>query len=57
MLRWSLSFLIVALVAAALGFGGVATAASEIARVLFYVFLAMFLLALIAGLGRRPRPQ
>jgi uncharacterized membrane protein YtjA (UPF0391 family) len=55
MLRWSLIFLIVALVAAALGFGGIAAAAAGIAKVLFYIFLVLFLITLIAGLaiGRR----
>lgn len=55
MLRWSLIFLIIALVAAALGFGGIAAAAAGIAKVLFYIFLVLFLITLIAGLavGRR----
>ncbi len=55
MLRWSLIFLIIALVAAALGFGGIAAAAAGIAKILFYIFLVLFLITLIAGLaiGRR----
>ncbi len=47
MLYWALVFLIVALVAAALGFGGVAGTASWIAQVLFVVFLVLFLAALL----------
>jgi uncharacterized membrane protein YtjA (UPF0391 family) len=55
MLKWALIFFIVALVAGALGFGGIATAAAGIAKFLFYVFLALFLIALVAGLivGRK----
>jgi uncharacterized membrane protein YtjA (UPF0391 family) len=53
MLYWTLVFLVVALVAGLLGFGGVATAASGIALVLFFIFLVLFLVSLIAGLMRR----
>jgi len=56
MLRWSLAFLILALAAAFLGFGGVATTSASIAVILFYIFLAVFLVTLVIGLftGRRP---
>lgn len=56
MLRWSLAFFIVAIVAAVFGFGGIASGATEIARVLFFFFVAIFLVSLIWGLmtGRRP---
>jgi uncharacterized membrane protein YtjA (UPF0391 family) len=50
MLKWALIFLVVAIVAAVLGFGGLAGAAAGIAEILFYVFLGIFLLMLIAGL-------
>jgi uncharacterized membrane protein YtjA (UPF0391 family) len=43
MLTWALIFLVVALVAGILGFGGVASAATGIARILFVVFLVIFL--------------
>lgn len=58
MLRWALIFLIIALVAAAFGFGGIAATAAGIAKILFYIFLVLFLIALIAGLatGRRIAP-
>jgi uncharacterized membrane protein YtjA (UPF0391 family) len=52
MLQWALIFLVVALVAGVLGFGGVAIISVEIARVLFFVFLVLFLVSLIAGLLR-----
>jgi uncharacterized membrane protein YtjA (UPF0391 family) len=58
MLRWSLAFLILALVAAFFGFGGVASTSAGIAVTLFYVFLAVFVITLIMGLltGRKTIP-
>jgi uncharacterized membrane protein YtjA (UPF0391 family) len=53
-LYWALLFLIVSLIAAALGFGGVAGAAAGIARILFFVFLVLFILSLIFGGLRAP---
>ncbi|MEZ0223959.1 MAG: DUF1328 domain-containing protein [Alphaproteobacteria bacterium] len=47
MLHWALSFLILALVAGFLGFGGIAIVSIEIARLLFGVFLILFLLAAV----------
>lgn len=56
MLRWALIFLVIALVAALFGFGGLAAAATNIAQILFYVFLVLFLIALLFSLisGRKP---
>jgi uncharacterized membrane protein YtjA (UPF0391 family) len=51
MLRWAFGFLILALVAGAFGFMGVASAAAGIAKVFFYIFLVGFVVALIAGLA------
>ncbi|MEW6467359.1 MAG: DUF1328 family protein [Bacteroidota bacterium] len=55
MLRWSFAFLIIALIAALLGFTDVAAGAADIARILFAVFLGMWLLFLILGfaIGRK----
>ncbi len=52
-LQWALIFLVVALVAGVLGFGGVAVISVEIARALFFVFLVLFALSLVLGLVRR----
>ena len=52
MRSWSLTFFIVALIAATLGFTGIAGTAAGIAKVLFFVFLVAFVISLIAG--RRP---
>ncbi len=51
MLSWSIFFLIIALVAAVLGFTAIAGAAAGIAKILFGVFLVLFLISLF--LGRR----
>ena len=53
MLRWALVFLLVALVAALFGFGGISAAASDIARILFFIFIVMFILLLVVGFARR----
>ena len=50
MLGWTLTFVILAIVAAVLGFGGMASGFATIAKVLFFVFLVLFVLALVAGL-------
>ncbi|MBC8039022.1 MAG: DUF1328 domain-containing protein, partial [Opitutaceae bacterium] len=43
------TFLIIALIAAALGFGGIAGTAVGIAKILFFVFIVLFVLSLIFG--------
>jgi uncharacterized membrane protein YtjA (UPF0391 family) len=56
MIGWAITFLIVALIAAALGFGGVAAVSVEMAQIVFWVFLVLFALSLVYSLvtGRRP---
>jgi len=56
MLYWAAVFFIIAIIAGYLGFGGVAVAASGIAQTLFFVFLVIFLVALVMGLSRRRAP-
>ena len=53
LLYWAIVFLVVALVAAFLGFGGVAGAATEGARMLFWVAIILVVLSFIGGLLRR----
>jgi uncharacterized membrane protein YtjA (UPF0391 family) len=53
LLHYAIVFLVVALVAAAIGFGGVAGVAMEGARLLFWVFIVLFVISLVAGLVRR----
>lgn len=49
MLSWAITFLVLALIAAALGFGSLAGGAATIAKVLFVVFLVLFVVGLIRG--------
>jgi uncharacterized membrane protein YtjA (UPF0391 family) len=55
-LYYSVVFFIVALVAALFGFGGIAAGAAEIAKILFFIFLVLFVVSLVWGLinGRMP---
>ena len=54
MLGWAVMFLIIALVAAVFGFGGIAVASAGIAKLLFFIFLVLFVISLIFGWrGRR----
>jgi uncharacterized membrane protein YtjA (UPF0391 family) len=54
MLNWAVTFLIIAIIAAFLGFGGIAGTSTEIAKVLFFAFLILFVVSLI--MGRRVPP-
>lgn len=49
MLGWALTFLVIALIAGVLGFGVVAGTAATIAKVLFFVFLVLFVIGLVMG--------
>jgi uncharacterized membrane protein YtjA (UPF0391 family) len=52
MLTWALTFLVIALIAGVLGFGGVMTASAGIAKVLFFIFIVLFLISMIANAVR-----
>jgi uncharacterized membrane protein YtjA (UPF0391 family) len=52
MFGWALTFLIVALVAAVLGFGGIAGAAVSIAKIIFFIAIVLFAVSIIAHLVR-----
>ena len=53
MLHYAVGFFIIALIAAVFGFGGIAAGAVGIAKVLFFVFLALAALSFVANLMRR----
>jgi uncharacterized membrane protein YtjA (UPF0391 family) len=53
MLYWALAFFVVALIAAPFGFFGIAAGAASIARILFFVFIVLFVVSLLTGM--RPR--
>lgn len=50
MLKLALFFLVVSLVAALFGFTGIASAAAGIAKILFFIFIALFVILLVVGL-------
>lgn len=55
MLYWALVFFLVAILAAIFGFGGITAAALGISRILFFIFLVLFVISLVVGLkGGRP---
>ena len=53
MLYYAAVFLVIALVAALFGFGGIAAGAVGIAKILFFVFVLLFVVSLAMGLMRR----
>ena len=50
MLRLALFFLVVSIIAALFGFGGIAAASASIARILFFIAIVIFIVLLVAGL-------
>ena len=52
MLGWVVTFLIVALIAGLLGFGGIAGASVEIAKIIFFIAVVLFLVSAVVGLAR-----
>jgi uncharacterized membrane protein YtjA (UPF0391 family) len=56
MLGWALTFLVIALIAAVLGFGGIAGLSMEIAKIIFFVAIVLFAISAVVGLlrGRNP---
>ena len=53
MLYWAAVFFVIAIIAAIFGFGGIAAGATSIAKVLFFIFLVVFVLSLFVGVRRR----
>ena len=56
MLWWAFIFFVVALIAGVLGFGGIAAGAMGIAKILFWIFVILFLVSLVYGLMTRKGP-
>ena len=52
MFGWVVTFLIVALIAGILGFGGVAGASIEMAKIIFFIAVVLFLISAVVGLAR-----
>lgn len=55
MLYWAASFFLIALLAAVFGFGGIASGAVDIAKVLFFIFIVLFIISFVVGLFSRGR--
>ena len=56
MLGWAVTFLIIALIAAVLGFGGIAGFAVELAKIVFVVAIVLFVISAIFGFVRGRSP-
>jgi uncharacterized membrane protein YtjA (UPF0391 family) len=56
MLQWAITFLVIALIAAFLGFGGIAALSVEAARILFGVFIVLFLITAVMHILRGKAP-
>ena len=56
MLGWALTFLVIALIAGALGFTGIYIAAAGIAKILFFIFVVLFLVSLVMHMVRGRGP-
>lgn len=56
MLSWVVTFLVVALIAALLGFGGIAGVSIEIAKVIFFIAIILFIVSAVIGLMRGRGP-
>lgn len=56
MLWWALIFFIVAIIAAIFGFGGIAAGAMSVAKILFWIFVILFIISLLWGLFSRRKP-
>jgi uncharacterized membrane protein YtjA (UPF0391 family) len=56
MLSWAVTFLVIALIAAVLGFGGIAGVAIEAAKIVFFVAIALFVVSALVGLMRGRSP-
>ena len=52
MLGWVVTFLIIALIAGILGFGGIAGASVEIAKIIFFIAVVLFLISAVVGVAR-----
>jgi len=52
MLRWAAIFFIIAIIAAIFGFGNIAAGATDIAKILFFIFVVLLVLSLLVNLVR-----
>jgi uncharacterized membrane protein YtjA (UPF0391 family) len=55
MLYWAVVFFLVAIIAALFGFTDISATAARIAKILFFIFLVLFIISLVFGVRRRRR--
>jgi uncharacterized membrane protein YtjA (UPF0391 family) len=55
MMGWVVTFLVIALIAGLLGFGGIAGASIELAKIVFFIAIILFLLSAVFGMARGRR--
>jgi uncharacterized membrane protein YtjA (UPF0391 family) len=53
MLYWALMFLLIAILSAVFGFTGISLMAAGVAKILFFIFLVLFVVSLVAHVSRR----
>lgn len=51
MLKWAIIFLVISLIAGALGFTNISTAAARISKILFAIFFALFVIVIVIAIG------
>lgn len=56
MFRWAITFAVIALIAALLGFGGIAGLSADFAKILLVIGVVLFIVAFVFGRGRRTLP-
>lgn len=53
MLSWAVTFFIISIVAAVFGFTGIAATTASVAQILFYIFIALFVISLLMHAARK----
>ncbi|MCE2705792.1 MAG: DUF1328 domain-containing protein [Proteobacteria bacterium] len=56
MLTWVIIFLVIAIIAAIFGFGGIVEAAVDIAKIIFFIFIVLFIISLVMHIGNYSIP-
>jgi uncharacterized membrane protein YtjA (UPF0391 family) len=54
MLNYAVLFMVIAVIAALFGFSGIAAGMAGMAKILFWIFIALLVVSLVMGWGRRP---
>lgn len=57
MMQWALGFLVVAIIAAVFAFGGIATGIASVAKIAFFLFIALFIISMVINIMRGLKPN